>query len=184
MGGGAVPGDRGTRARSRRCRQSSQDHVWVRGSVRVDPERLRPSDVMVLEGDLSKIHKVPRSPSNGRSRTASSTGGGASRQPSPRSATGASTAEVTRGAPSGLPSSAGRGLPSSAGRSAPRTSASSHRSHGRWRWCRPRVPIASSSTLAFNPAGGHASRRIGESVGSLKGRTKRGSSISVRSGRQ
>jgi GDP-4-dehydro-6-deoxy-D-mannose reductase len=27
-------------------------------SVRVDPERLRPSDVMVLEGDPSKIHKV------------------------------------------------------------------------------------------------------------------------------
>jgi len=58
MGGGAVPGDRGTRARSRRGRQSSQDHVWVRGSVRVDPERLRPSDVMVLEGDPSKIHKA------------------------------------------------------------------------------------------------------------------------------
>ena len=27
-------------------------------SVRVDPERLRPSDVMVLEGDPSKIHKA------------------------------------------------------------------------------------------------------------------------------
>ena len=45
----------------------------------------------------------------------------------------------------------------SGGSSAPRISASRHRSHGRRRWSRPRVPIASSSTLAFNRAGSDAS---------------------------
>jgi GDP-4-dehydro-6-deoxy-D-mannose reductase len=35
------------------------DRARTKGiAVRVDPERLRPSDVMVLEGDPAKIHKA------------------------------------------------------------------------------------------------------------------------------